>query len=336
MNKPFIYVIIILLLSGYMYYDSKPKKVSTEGYGYSLKLFAAAEKGDLVILKEKSKKKSIITSFRVVDSSPDDGLRIQFSKKINKILPLILNEYSLNERMGLGSAVKNDFVKNDSNFEPDTFNITRADIKNLKAKYYISTYGPDVKIERQRPGNFPSNIWSVIFFTIGLISTRWFNGYIKSEIALEKDIILYVVIILTAGYFASKHSGELLLTYVFNLYFVKNLIFFFSIYFILAKIKKKYLGLDFIEYLVISLLIIIGIGSFAEYFGGKLIATIQIIKTGLSGSPFLNQYQTITPKGYLISPFIYISWWFYFVIAYFISKLFEQMVFRKNDIFSID
>lgn len=333
MYKIYIFISIILLLGGYIYYDSLPQKELYKEYGYALKLFKNAKKGDLVILKEKNKIRTVVTAFRVVDSSANKGLHVQYTKKTNNLWSFSLFENSLDERMGKGSDVIKKFVHNSNLFILDTFYISKAEMENLMEKYYLSTYGPLVKKEPQKPTKFPTNIWYIFMFTAGIILTRWFNGYIKTEIVIDRNIIIYIVLIVTAGFFASKHSEELLFSFGFNLFFIKNLIIFFAIYFILGKIKKKYLGLESDEYVLISLTVILGVGCFGEYFGGKLIATIQIVKTGLVRSLFLNHYQTITLKGYLISPFIFVSWWFYFGAAYFISHLFELVLFTKNDKF---
>jgi hypothetical protein len=326
MNKTIFLAIIASILCGLLYYDSIPKKPFEAQNGYIQKLLAEASAGNLVIIKEKTKVKKMVTIFRVVDTLPDGSMQVQNAKKLDSFSDYRLNDLFNYEYLGYGSKAKKNFAQDDNNFETDTTFITKQDKNNLSSKYYISTYG--AKKLNKVAGNFPANIIYVIVFTFGIMMTSRFNRYIKKEAALDFDFIIFVVLIFTSEYFASKHSGELLASFAFNVYFLKNIITFFAIYYILKKIKMKYQGLNAIEYLGMSLVIIIGIGLFSEYFGGNLISTLLIIKHN-SNSIFLFNYEAIKQKGYLISPFIYFFWWIYFASAFFLSFLMEQFAVNK-------
>lgn len=243
MNKSSIISIVIFsLLIGFFYFDSLPKPKIGSKHGYFLKLFSNAEIGDLVILSQKTKSRDFEAFFRVVDTIPNKGIRIQYGKLSQKI-KLNYFSYILQD---IGNLWVKDLIRNDDNFESDTLTISSSEINIFKAKYYITTYGIDRP--KGKTSRFPSNLVYVFFIMLCIIVTTRVNRYIKEEADIKNDIITIVAIFCSALFMASKQSDSILLSFHFNLYFVKNLFSFYALYYLLKNVKNKILGLDDIDY----------------------------------------------------------------------------------------
>ncbi|MGB4839565.1 MAG: hypothetical protein WBP08_11260 [Saprospiraceae bacterium] len=321
-----IWLSIYLAIIVFFYFDSTKDIQAKYNFGHTLQSVHAAGKGDLIVLKEKSKRKDIVSFFRVVEKMPDKSLRVQYGT----FWPVGLEDKSFmfppdNKKY---SNMWVEHLKRDHTlFNNEIVTITPQELSAFKSKYFITTYTKSLGTLHTYP--FPNNIYLTICMIIAILCSIKLNTYVKKSISMDQDIILWVVIFLSAIYFAGKCSGQMIMSQLYSLFLLKNLISFYGLYWILRMLKNKFLGMETIEYQVLVCISILVFGLCAEYMGGHMLLRLQLFLELNNKRLFSSGFRCILIPDYMASRFIYYSSWVYFALAYLISHSLTRMTLPK-------